>query len=579
MSWDIGRKRKLRFLVSEAGLAVALVFSSLPVLSPAPAGAVPSAPAGAALSSLPRDETLYTSGTSYAPPASFNPLESGAYTGTDGLLYEPLFLYDPLHGKFLPWLARSGAWSGPATYRLQLRPGVDWVDSSTGAVVGTLSGEDVAFTVRLAMSDPSDPAHKDVASVRGVSSSGLSVTVQFVRPVRYAAWQRFLWHAPILPAAVWPKVAPSSPNTAPVATGPMLLYSTSPKGACYRDNPHWWARSALGLRFKFSYLCDLVSPSSGAGLADLLDDHVDWSNQLLRGVPNLTGSKAAGYGIKTYYPSAPYMIPASTAWLQMDLARPPMSSLDFRLGVAYALDPSAVAQDAYTGTVAVASPSGLLPELSSWVDTKAERKFGFHYSPALAKKYLSRSGYKGRELRFFVPQGQSDLDDAAHLLAAQLAKVGVRVYVEAVSPAVLTKDLSSGNYDMVVNPEVGISPNPWEYFDTIYRLPLPVALAAGENTERFKDPGAWSLVQQAATTPTSDKAELTKLYDELQVDFLRQLPEIPLWYTGAWFQANTRVWEGYPSATSKEDQYTPVMWHGWLGSTTTVLALAALRRR
>jgi len=558
------RRRWLRSALSGSAL--------LAVLS------APVTPARAAPSSLPRDETLYTSGTSTGPPANFNPLDKSAYTGAQGLLYEPLFLYDPLGGRFLPWLAESGSWAGPTTYVLKLRPGVDWVDSSTGAVTGTLSGADVAFTLRLAMSDSADPAHQDVASVRSVSSSGLSVTVHFARPVQYAEWQRFLWRAPVLPAAAWSKMPLGSPNLSPVATGPMLLYSTAPTGACYRDNPHWWARSAMGLRFRFSYLCDLVSPTSGRGLADLLDDHVDWSNQLLRGVPNLTGSKAAGYGIKTYYPSAPYMIPASTAWLQMDLARAPMSNLDFRRAVAYALDPSVVAQDAYTGTVEASTPVGLLPELSSWADEKAEKALGFYYSPGLAKKYLAKSGYKGQDLRFLAPQDQADLLDAAHLLAKQLAKVGVRVSVQALPGPTFDKDVLSGNYDMVVNAEVGISASPWEYFNTVYRLPLAAALAAGDNTERFSDPAAWSVVEQAAATPTTDKEALTKLYDELQVDFLEQLPEIPLWYTGAWFEANTKVWEGYPSSTSKDDHYTPVMWRGWLGSATTVLALAALRR-
>ena len=535
------------------------------------------APASAS-SYLPRDETLYTSGTSTSPPANFNPLLPTSYTGTVGLLYEPLFLYDPLHGKFLPWLAQSGSWSGPTTYRLELRPGVEWVASPTGAPAGTLSGADVAFTVRLAMSDPSDPAHQDVASVRSVSSSGLSVTVHFARPVGYAQWQDFIWHAPVLPAATWSKQPSGSPNMQPVATGPMLLLSSSKSGACYRDNPHWWASSALGLRFKFTYLCDLVSPTSGAGLAQLLDDRVDWSNQFLRGIANVADSKAAGYGIKTYYPSAPFMIPASTAWLQMNLARSPMSNLDFRLGVAYALDPAVVAQDAYAGTVQVASPSGLLPELSSWADVAAEKKLGFHYSPSLAKKYLAKSGYKGQKLTFLVPERKTDLRDAAELFAGQLAKVGVHVSVEAATTGTVAKDIASGHYDMVINQQVEVSSSPWQYFDTVYRLPLPAALAAGQNTERFSDPAAWALVEQAAATPASDRAVLSRLYDELQVDFLEQLPEIPLWYTGAWFQANTKVWRGYPSSQSKGDQYTPVMWRGWLGSATTVLALAALRR-
>lgn len=530
----------------------------------------------------PRDETLYTSGTSSTPPSSFNPLDQSSYTGTMGLLYEPLFLYDPLHQKFLPWLAESGSWVGPTTYRLQVRPGVDWVDSKSGDVVGTLKGADVAYTVHLAMSDQSDPAHGDVESVRSVSATGDQVTVQFSQPVGYAQWQRFLWHAPVLPQAVWSKLTAndeaSAPNLSPVATGPMTLYSTSPSGACYRDNPHWWAKTALGLSFKFTYLCDLVTGSSGTELSDLLDDKVDWSNELLRGVPSLAEPKAAGYGIKTYYASAPYMIPATTAWLQMDLARSPGSNVLFRIAVAYAIDPSTVAEDAYTGTVKAAEPAGLLPELSSWVDQKVAKKLGFYYSPSLAKKYLERSGYAGQQLPFLVPGGEPDLADAANLLAGQLAKVGIHVKVEIVAQAQFLADLASGNYGMAINAQVGISATPWEYFDTVYRLPLASALAAGDNTERFSDPAAWALVERAAATPTSHTAALVNIYDQLQADFLEQLPEIPLWYTGAWFQANTKIWEGYPSGSAVHDEFTPVMWRGWLGSLTTVFALAQLRR-
>ena len=55
---------------------------------------------------LPRNATLYTSGTAWGPFAQFNPLRSsGNATGTLGLLYETLFRYDPLKDKYIPWLA------------------------------------------------------------------------------------------------------------------------------------------------------------------------------------------------------------------------------------------------------------------------------------------------------------------------------------------------------------------------------------------------------------------------------------------------------------------------------------------
>src|SRR6188472_4437856 len=89
---------------------------------------------------LPRNATLFTSGTAWGPFTQFNPLRSsGNATGTLGLLYETLFRYDPLADKYIPWLATSGKWVG-RTYVIQLRPGVKWSDGQA------LTGNDVKFT-------------------------------------------------------------------------------------------------------------------------------------------------------------------------------------------------------------------------------------------------------------------------------------------------------------------------------------------------------------------------------------------------------------------------------------------------
>ena len=43
--------------------------------------------------------------------------------GTVGLIYETLFLYDPLTDKFTPWLAESGTWTDDKTYTIKLGGG------------------------------------------------------------------------------------------------------------------------------------------------------------------------------------------------------------------------------------------------------------------------------------------------------------------------------------------------------------------------------------------------------------------------------------------------------------------------
>jgi peptide/nickel transport system substrate-binding protein len=533
---------------------------------------------------LPRDKTLYTSGTATSPPTDFNPLDPDrSYTGTQGLLYEPLFLFDPVHDKFIPWLATGGSWLSATTYRLQVRGGVDWVDSRSGAVVGTLSASDVAYSINLAASDAADPFNADAASVKQATAQGATVTVEFKAPVGYAPWQEFLWHAPVLPEAQWSHLGPGArlgtPNTSPVSTGPMLLGNIGPAGACYRDNSHWWATAQLRLSFRFEYLCAEVSGSSGAELSDLLDGRTDWSNQLLRGIPDLATGRTGGYDIKTYYPASPYMLPASTAWLEMDTARAPMNDVYFRRAVAYALDPKTIVSTVYTGAVTGANPTGLLPALHAFIDKSAVDKYGFFYSVALAKKSLAKSAYRGQHLTLEVPSGWTDQVNAATTICQQLAKVGVHVSLREKPLAERDSDVANGDYDMVIDNGPAPSSTPWTYFDSVYRLPLGPRQEAGANEERYSDPAAWALVQQAAATPPTAALAVAGIYAQLEVDFLQALPEIPLWYSGAWFQANTSYWQDYPASTSPDDEYTPVMWPGWLGSMTTVYALAQLKPR
>ena len=73
----------------------------------------------------------------------------------------------------------------------------------------------------------------------------------------------------------------------------------------------------------------------------------------------------------------------------------------------------------------------------------------------------------------------------------------------------------------------------------------------------------------------TDTAKLNSIYSQLEKDFLQQLPQIPVWFNGAWFQGNTKYWTNY-AASGTGNENTPVMWGGYLGSMTTVYALADL---
>ncbi len=568
--------------VARLGAALTAAALAAPLL-----GAVGSSAASASripsTTNYPRSETLYTSGTAYSQPTNFNPNDPGAlYTGTMGLLYEPLFLYDPIHGGYKPWLATSGKWQGN-TYVMQIRNGVSWVASPTQNVVGTLTGNDVAFSIKLAMTNPTDPWNSNVASVASVSASGQTVTVTFKGTPAYTEWQDYLWHAPVLPAAQWGALSStdqiSGANMTPVSTGPMTLDSTSSTQACFQTNPHWWG-AQLGLSFHFKYLCDVVNGSNNVELANLTTGQLDWSNNFLPGISVLVNGLGgnSAYGIKTYYPKAPYMLSANTAWLEMNTTKAPMNNVNFRRAVAAAINPQSIVSGVYTNIVKAANPTGLLPNLDKYINKNVVKKYGFSYNPGLAKKYLKASGYKGQKLTLEVPNGWTDWEAAIQNISNQLNAVGIHVTPTYPQYSVRESDLINGTYDMAIDNNAGPDSTPWSYFQRVYNLPILAKQGATLNWERYTDPKAWALVQEAGRTPLSNGAKLDSIYSQLETQFLQALPQIPLWYNGAWFQAQSTVWAGYPSALNKNDQYTPVMWGGWLGNMTTVYALAQIQR-
>jgi len=545
----------------------------------ASATASPSASSGGSITNFPRTETLYTSGTAYSPPTNWNPLDVGNYaTGTQGLIYEPLFLYDPIKGTYDPWLASApGTWSGN-TYTVTVRSGITWSDGTP------FTGADVAYSINLAMTNKADPFNANVSTVSSATASGNTVTVKFNGTPGYTEWQGFLWRAPILPQHIWSKLSPSQQitgaNTNPVGTGPMTLASYNSQEVAYQTRSNWWATSALGLSFKFKYLVDVVNGSNNQELGALTAGDVDWSNNFLPGINNLMTALNgnAGYGFKTYYPSKPYMLSANTVWLEPNDSVAPMNNVNFRKALAYGLNPAAIAQTVYGGIASPATPTGLLPNLASagFVSQSVVSQYGFSYNPAKAKQFLAASGYHGQAITLQVPDGWTDWMQGIQVIQQELSQIGINIQLIYPQYPARTSNLTNGTYDLALDNNAGLDSTPWSYFQRVYQLPIQKAQTSQENWERFSSPADWALVQQAGSTPTSDTAKLDTIYSQLEKDFLQQLPEIPVWYNGAWFQGSTKYWQDYPQSGTS-DQNMPVMWGGYIGAMTTVYALANLK--
>jgi peptide/nickel transport system substrate-binding protein len=530
--------------------------------------------------SFPRSETLYTSGTAYTPPSNWNPLDTGNFaTGTQGLVYETLFLYNPLStssNPYVPWLATSGSWNSANTvYTINVRPGVTWSNGTA------LTAADVAYSINLARTNANDPFSTNVATVANAVASGNTVTVTFKGTPGYTEWQDFLWKAPILPEAIWSKIPASqiatTANANPVGSGPMTLDTYNAQEVAYQTRTGWWATSALGLSFKFKYLVDVVNGSNDQELGQLTAGQIDWSNNFLPGINTLLTTLGGGsYTLKTYYPKAPYMLSANTVWLEPNTTVAPTNNVNFRKALAYALNPSAIAQTVYGGITVPANPTGLLPTLDKYINKSVVSADAPSYNVATAKSYLAKSGYHGQAVTLQVPTGWSDWDQAVGVIQSELAAVGINVTILEPQAPARQANLTNGTYDLALDNNAGLDSTPWSYYQRIYQLPINKQQTAQDNWERISEPSDWALVQKAGTVPPSDTTELDSIYTQLETDFFAQQPEIPLWYNGAWFQGNTQYWSDYPSSTGT-DQNMPVMWNGYIGAMTTVLALAELK--
>ena len=536
--------------------------------------------AAALVSEYPREETVFTSGNQWGPPSSWNPIpQSGEATGVRGLLYEPLFSFDPATLELEPWLAESGGWTDPDTYVLQLRDGLTWQDGEA------LDAQDVVFTVELGKVPDVRWSNLWTWLASATATDATTVTFEFSDP-RYQEWDNFLYTSSILPQHVMSAWAASdynsNANEDPVGSGPFTYSTHGQDRMVWERNDDWWGKDALGLEFPMRYIVDIVNPSNEVALGLLLQGGLDLSNNFLPGIQTLVESDQVG----TFYPEAPYMLSANTAVLVPNTLRAPMDDPEFRRSMAFAVDVDKIVANAYGGLVQKANPTGLLPAYESLYDDAVIAEHGFEYDADEAAKILADAGYADTdddgfvetpegepiELELIVPAGWTDWMEAARVIAEDLQAAGIDVTADFPDSGAVDDARSSGDFDLLINNWAGLSNTPWTYYNYLFHQPVRDLQLVG-NFGRAADTGAWDLVQQLSRTP-SDSAEYARIMGQLQEISLTQMPMVPLWYNGLWAQYNTSTWENWPTEGGDSEAY-PSTWGGFwqMGGLRTLAAL------
>lgn len=520
-----------------------------------------------------RNETLYTSGAAWGPPNDWNPFitwSKANTSGTIGLVYETLFMFDPLTGEFQPWLAKSGGWTDADTYELTLREGITWTDGEP------MTAADVVFTFELGKKFAAlwfSPTWNYLNSATAVGDYG--VRFEFTDPL-YQEWDGLLYNLPIVPKHLWEdrteEQVTSGANENPIGSGAYLYESHSEDRNVWVRNENWWATKLLGLRPAPKRIVDIRVASNNIALGMVIKGELDLSNNYLPGIADLS---SRGY-VQTYFAKAPYMLSANTAVLFLNTTKKPMDDAAFRRALAFAINTGDIVNVAYANLVSAANPTGLLPSLSQFVDQDVVKRLGYRYDPAEARRILSRAGYRdvdgdgfveapdGSKIQLEVtcPFGWTDWMEAISVIAKSAQEAGINIVAATPDYGAWNTALTTGTFDMTLNNWAGMSNTPWTLYNLLFNHPIREIQGSG-NFGRYDNQQMFDLVDELAKVPSDDVAGMKAVCSKIQELMLTDMPMIPLWYNGLWAQYSNAVWTNWPSEAEGAGKTLPSTWSGY----------------
>jgi peptide/nickel transport system substrate-binding protein len=530
-----------------------------------------------------RSETLYVAGAAWGPPSTWNPFQPGNLantTGTIGFLYEFLYAYDPLSGEMQPWLAESGEWTDDTTFSVTLRDGLTWSDGEP------LTAADVAFTYNLGQQHEAlwfSPMWEYLTGVTAVDDLNLEFT--FNDDPLYQEFENNLYNIPIVPEHLWADLSEEDitigANENPIASGAYLYESHGEDRNVWVRNEDWWGNDVFGAPAP-RRIVDIRTSSNNVALGMVLQGDLDLSNNFLPGVAELANQ---GY-VKTYYAEAPYMLSANTAVLFLNTTKPPMDDPAFRRALAFAINTDDIVNVAYSSLVQAASPVGLLPSLSTYIDQDVVDRLGYSYDPAQTEAILTAAGYTRGDDGFFqtpdgepislevtCPFGWTDWMAAIEVIATSAQEAGINIQNVTPDYGAWNDALLNGTFDMTLNNWAAMSNTPWTLYNLLFRHPIQDVMQSG-NFGRYEDQEIFDLVDQLARVPTSDTEGMQAACSAIQEKMLTEMPMIPLWYNGLWAQYNDSTWTNWPSEDSASPTL-PTTWSGYwqLGGLQTLINL------
>ena len=485
---------------------------------------------------------------------NFNPyFESQARWPATAGIYEPTIIFNRATGKFVPWLAERWYWENDnTTLVLQIRRGPKWSDGEE------LKANDVAFTFRLMKKFKALDQSSVWKHVKKIDVKGQLVSFHFHHPFTLPALY-LIGRQPIVPAHVWAKVKDpvkfSDPN--PIGSGPfnqVLSFKTQMYeiGA----NPNYWQKGKPGIK---KFRLPAFGGNEAQSLAIIKGD-IDWSAAFIPAIDRIfvaRDPKHHGY----YSPAL-----EGTVMLYANTKKAPFDQVNVRKALSYAIDREMIVRIAMQGIARPADATGFSDLYKNYHDQKVLDEEGdwTKFDPQRAEKMFDAAGLKrgpdgmrqtknGKPLEVDLNcvVGWSDWIIAAEIMVKNLRKVGINATLRTYTFGAWFTKLQMGDFQLSMSWSDGAATPHSFYQRQMSRDTLkPLGEPAENNWQRFESKKADELL--TAFAGSGSEEERHKLASELQREFVRQAPAIPLFPGPSWGEYNTTRIEGFPT---KENPY------------------------
>jgi peptide/nickel transport system substrate-binding protein len=525
-------------VVAAGAVAISLVLTACTTAPPTPT-------ASSTTTSAPKASTLRVwAGSSTPITVDFNPFHvDTALFGTYGPIYEPLFFYNQLSADPpTPMLGESFTYSADGrSVTIKLKPNVKWSDGEP------LTADDVVFTLGYG-------PNKSDKMVSATATDATTVDVKYSTP-QFTNESQLLGATMIVPRHVWSKVSNymKETNAKPVGSGAYVVKTTSDASYTFTANPNY--RDGAPPISDVQYL-GLDSNQSGQDM--LTTGQIDWTGMFVANPDTVTGDGAITTMNAQQDPTV--IVTCSDASKGCKGAQ---TDPAVRQALNVAIDRPALAEKAWAGLVGEANPAFvLLPRDQQWLGDASLAPSPQSPDAAKAGQLLEAAGYtkdakgfygkSGVEisLDLFSPDGWTDYNDAAKLIAEEAGKAGIKVTARTVSEAEYWTPVTNGDFQLAMyGLTQSLVADPFSNYDQYFSgkstAKVGDAPTRGQNYSRYANPVVDAAVEAAGAT--NDAAAKKAEYAKIQAQIANDLPYIPVVLNASQAFFNTRGFTGWPS--------------------------------